>query len=338
MLRFVAGRTNSTKVRLRGCAIAPGMGRSIEGFARCALVAALAVIGADAHAGAQTLTPLRVSTTPIDLGAEVLYANDLGYFREAGLDVDVTVLANGASVAASVASGAEDIGEANLVSLASAHANGVPFVVVAPAGNYTSKAPTTVMVTANSSRLRTAKDLDGKTVGVVAVKDITQIGASAWIDKTGGNLASVKFIEIPQPAMCTAITSGRVDAGVVSEPFLSIALANGCRVLAACHDSIAKDFLVGAWFANGAWANEHADQIQRFRAVIAKTARWANTHHSESQRILEKYTKATIPPGMTRVPFPDTLEVAQMQPLISAAARYGASKVDFPAKDLLPAH
>jgi NitT/TauT family transport system substrate-binding protein len=314
------------------------MSRTIEYLVVSFLAAVLVTTAGDAGAGAQGLAPLRVSTTPIDLGAEVLYANDLGYFREAGLDVDVTVLANGAAVAASVASGAEDIGEANLVSLASAHGNGVPFVVIAPAGNYTSKAPTTVMVTAKSSPLRTAKDLDGKTVGVVAVKDITQIGASAWIDKTGGNLASVKFIEIPQSAMCTAITSGRVDAGVVSEPFLSIALANGCRVLVACHDSIAKDFLVGAWFANAAWANEHADQVARFRAVIARTARWANAHHPESQRILEKYTKATIPPGMTRVPFPDTLEVAQMQPLISAAARYGASKGDFPAKDLLPAH
>ena len=281
-------------------------------------------------------TPLRVATTPIDLGAEVLYALDQGFFKEAGLDVDATVLANGAAVAAAVASGAADIGEANLVSLASAHGNGIPFVVLAPAGNYTSKGPTTVMVTAKSSTFKTAKDLDGKIIGVVAVKDITQIGASAWIDKTGGNLASVKFIEIPQSAMCNAVTSGRVDAGVVSEPFLSIALSNGCRVLVACHDSIAKDFLVGAWFANSAWATEHADQVTRFRAVIAKTARWANAHHSESQKILEKYTKATIPAGMMRVPFPETLDAAQMQPLISAAAKYGATKADFPARDLLP--
>ena len=298
---------------------------------------ALFATAGDMHGTAQSLSPLRVSTTPIDLGAEVLYASDLGYFREAGLDVDVTVLANGAAVAAAVASGAQDIGEANLVSLASAHANGIPFVVLAPAGNYTSKAPTTVAIASKSSPLKLAKELEGKTVGVVAIKDITQIGISSWIDKTGGNLASVKFVEIPQSAMCTAVTSGRIEAGVVSEPFLSIALANGCRVLAPCHDTIAKDFLVGAWFANAGWASDHADQVARFRAVIAKTARWANRHHTESKAILEKYTKATIPAGMARVPFPDTLDPVQMQPLISAAARYGATKTDFPAKDLLPA-
>jgi NitT/TauT family transport system substrate-binding protein len=300
------------------------------------LVAVGLVLAGGAGASAQASAPLRIATTPIDLGAEVLYASDLGYFREAGLDVAVTVLGNGAAVAAAVAGGADDIGEANLVSLASAHSNGIPFVVLAPAGNYTSKAPTTVMIADKSSPLRDAKDLDGKIVGVVAIKDITQIGASAWIDKTGGDLAGVKFTEVPQSAMCAAVTAGRVDAGVVSEPFLSIALTNGCRVLAACHDSIANDFLVGAWFANAGWASDHADAVQRFRAVIARTARWANAHHAESQRILEKYTKATIPPGMTRVPFPETLDPVQMQPLITAAARYGAIKADFPAKDLLP--
>jgi ABC-type nitrate/sulfonate/bicarbonate transport system substrate-binding protein len=303
----------------------------------CALTVAL-IAGSALRGTAQSLAPLRVSTTPIDLGAEVLYANDLGYFRDAGLAVDVTVLANGAAVAASVASGAEDIGEANLVSLASAHANGIPFVVVAPAGSYTSKAPTTVAIAAKTSTLKTAKELNGATVGVVAIKDITQIGISSWIDKNGGDLASVKFIEIPQSAMCAALTSGRIAAGVVSEPFLSIALAGGCRLFAACHDSIASDFLVGAWFGNAGWVKDHADQVQRFAAVIARTARWANAHHAESKAILEKYTKAAIPAGMTRVPFPETLDVAQMQPLITAAARYGASKSDFPAKDLLPPH
>ena len=309
-----------------------------SGFSRLrvGLLVAGLVIAAGTSVRPQTPATLRVATTPIDLGAEALYANDLGYFRDAGLDVAVTVLGNGAAVAAAVAGGAADIGEANLVSLASAHANGIPFVVLAPAGNYTSKGPTTVMIADKSSPLRTAKDLDGKTIGVVAIKDITQIGASAWIDKTGGTLASVKFIEIPQSAMCAAVTSGRVDAGVVSEPFLSIALTNGCRVLVACHDSIANDFLVGAWFANAGWASDHADTVARFRAVIAKTARWANAHHAESEQILAKYTKATIPPGMARVPFPDALDPAQMQPLITAAARYGAIKADCPAKDLLP--
>ncbi len=297
------------------------------------LIVVLAGVGA---ANAQNGPKIKVATTPIDLGAEALYATDLGLFKKAGLDVDVTVLTSGSAVAAAGAGGSIDSGQANDVALASALAGGLPFVVVAPAGYYTSKAPTTVLITAANSPLKNAKDLNGKTIAVVALRDITQVGASSWLVQNGGDLSSVKFVEAPQPAVCTAITAGRADAGVVSEPYLSIALTSGCRVLAACHDSIAKDFLVGAWFSTSTWADEHRDAVRRFRAVIAETARWANAHHDESARILEKYTKLSLPPGMKRVPFAEKTDPAQMQPLIDAAAKYGTLKAPFPAAELLP--
>lgn len=300
-----------------------------------ALFALVCCAGAS-HAAAQSMLKLNVATTPIDLGAEALFAADQGFFKKAGLDVDVTVLTSGSAVAAAVAGGSADIGQANLVALASAHASGLPFVVVAPAGYYTSKTPTTELIVADGSTVRSAKDLNGKTVAVVALRDITQVGASSWLAQNGADLASVKFVEVPQPAVCAALTSGRAEAGVVSEPYLSFAVANGCRVLAACHDSIAKDFLVGAWFGMSSWAQAHPDAVRRFRAVIAETARWANAHHDESARILEKYTKLTLPPGTKRVPFAERTDPAQMQPLIDAAAKYGSLKAPFPAAELLP--
>jgi len=284
---------------------------------------------------AQTTPKIRVATTPIDLGAEALYAAELGLFKKAGLDVDLGVLTNGTAVAAAVSGGSIDIGQSNLVALADAHGKGFPFVVVAPAGYYSSKAPTTIMITAANSPIKTAKDLDGKVVTVVALRDITQVGASSWLVQNGADLSSVKFVEVPQPAVCTAITAGRADAGVVSEPFQSVALANGCRVLAACHDTIGKEFLVGAWFSTNAWADAHPDLVKRFRAVIVETARWANTHREESAKILEKYTKLALPPQMKRVVFAEKSDPAQMQPLINAAAKYGALKAPFPAADLL---
>src|SRR6185312_543873 len=128
---------------------------------------------------AQTTPKIRVATTPIDLGAEALYAAELGLFKKAGLDVDLGVLTNGTAVAAAVSGGSIDIGQSNLVALADAHGKGFPFVVVAPAGYYSSKAPTTIMITAANSPIKTAKDLDGKVVTVVALRDITQVGASS---------------------------------------------------------------------------------------------------------------------------------------------------------------
>ncbi len=286
-------------------------------------------------AQAQTVPTIRVATTPIDLGAEALYANDLGFFKKAGLNVELSLLASGSVVAAAVAGGSIDIGQSNIVALASAHANGLPFVIVAPAGYYTSKGPTTVMIAAANSPLRSAKDLDGKVIATQALRDLNWVSTESWLAHNGADAESVKFIEVPQPSVCNVVTAGRAEAGIVSEPYLTFALSSGCRVFAATHDAIAKDFLVGAWFSTSSWAQEHRDLVRRFRDVMVETARWANAHHDESSRILEKYTKLASPPGMRRVPFAEKSEPAQIQPVIDAAAKYGVLKATFPASELL---
>ena len=285
--------------------------------------------------GAQSNATIRIATTPIDLGAQALYANDLGFFKRAGLDVELSVLTSGSVVASAVAGGSIDIGQANIVALAAAHASGLPFAIVAPAGYYTSKAPTTELVVAAASHISSAKDLDGKAIAVTALKDLNWVGIQSWLAQGGAALDSVKYIEVPQSAVCAALTSGRADAGVLSEPYLSYALEGQCRVLAPTHDAIAKEFLVGAWFSTTAWAQAHPDLVARFRAVMRETARWANSHHAESSKILEKYMKLTAAPGMRRVPFAETIDRAQVQSLIDMAAKYGALKSSFPAAELL---
>lgn len=300
-------------------------------FAR-ALALALLFTGV---AYAQTNPTIHIATTPIDLGAQALYANDLGFFKRAGLNVEVSVLTSGSVVASAVSGGSIDIGQANIVALATAHVQGLPFVIIAPAGYYTSKGPTTELVVAATSRISSAKDLDGKTIAVTALKDLNWVGIQSWLTQNGATSESVKYIEVPQSAVCNTLTSGRADAGILSEPYLSYALENQCRVLAPTHDAIAKEFLVGAWFSTVPWAQAHPDLVNRFRAVMRETARWANAHHAESSRILEKYMKLTAAPGMKRVPFAETIDRAQVQNLIDMAAKYGALKSGFPAAELL---
>jgi len=303
---------------------------------RIALLAAIVGFCAfTAGAQAQTDTTIRIATTPIDLGAEALYANDLGFFKKAGLDVQVSLLASGSTVAAAVAGGSIDIGQSNIVALATAHVAGLPFVIVAPAGYYTSAEPTTELVTAANSPVTGAKDLDGKIIAVTALKDLNWVSIQSWLSRNGADLASIKYVEIQQPAACNVVTQGRAAAAIVSEPYLSFALRDGgCRVLAATHDAIAKQFLVGAWFSTTDWAQSHPDAIRRFRAVMLETARWAATHHAESERILERYTHLEAPPGMKRVPFAEHADAAQIQPVLDAAAKFGVF-APFPAAELL---
>jgi|GEM_PF-6036519 ABC-type nitrate/sulfonate/bicarbonate transport system substrate-binding protein len=117
------------------------------------------------QAGAQDV-PLRVVAFSIDSSAEPYFALDQGFFKAAGLDVTLETGANGPAVAAGVVSGAIDIGLSNVITLAQARARGVNFVLVAPASDYSSSAPTTLMVVPSSSlRRHSARRVTSKRKG-----------------------------------------------------------------------------------------------------------------------------------------------------------------------------
>src|SRR5580700_5331022 len=106
------------------------------------------------NATAQTppaLTTIRFISSPSDDLRPVLYAQSAGLFKKAGLDVEITRATSGAVVAQSVIAGAMDVGKSSLVSLISAYARGIPFVMIAPSAiHLKDDANDGVMVLANS--------------------------------------------------------------------------------------------------------------------------------------------------------------------------------------------
>ncbi|MGA2393616.1 MAG: ABC transporter substrate-binding protein, partial [Candidatus Lustribacter sp.] len=276
-----------------------------------------------------------VASTPSEAGAEVYYASALGFFTQAGLDVDVRTIDNGAAVASAVAGGAVDIGQSNVVSIATAHEKGLPFVVIAPAGMYSSAAPTTLAFVAKNAPFKTVKDLAGKTFATNGLFNIGQIAGDAWLERNGVDVKSVKWVEVPVAATGAAVSTGRVDVGLVSEPVLGETLATGqFRVFGDAYSAIGSHWLIGAWFTTSSWALAHPDLARKFLAVLVRTARWANGHHAESLKILEQYNKRTFPSNMARTTYAETLDPALIQPVIDNAAKYGALSASFPASDL----
>jgi NitT/TauT family transport system substrate-binding protein len=281
------------------------------------------------------MTTIRIASTPIDVGAEVYYAQALGMFKQAGLDVQIQGIDNGAAIASAVAGGAADIGQSNVVSIASAYQKKLPFVVIAPAGMYSSERPTTVFVTLAAAPFKTAKDLEGKTLVTNGILNIAQIGGDAWLDKNGADYKTVHWIEVPTSATAAALLNHRVDAAILSEPSLSAALAmGGFRILATPYDAIGKRWQIGAWFATRDWVAAHPDATRRFVAVMQQAARWANAHQDESLKILSDVSKIDYPKTMRRAVYAEQLDAALFQPVIDAGAKYGAIAASFPATEL----
>jgi NitT/TauT family transport system substrate-binding protein len=302
-----------------------------------ALLAGALFTAARSPSRAQVPATLRIGVSPIEPSAEIYYAKDMGFFTKAGLDVDIASMQGSSLIVAAIVGGTLDIGFDTLDVLALQHLKGVPLVIIAPSHDYLSPLTlrTQALAVPANSPLQTAKDLNGKTIAVSTLHSLADLGARVWIDQNGGDSSSVKFTEVPFPAIPAALDAGRIDAAWVVEPFITVAKKTN-RILFYGFDGIAKHFIVGAWVATRQWANDHPDLVSRFAAVIHDTAVWANKNPQQSGAILAKYDKIepAVIAAMARNHYAEQINPALMQPLIDSAAKYNGFKT-FPAQDLL---
>lgn len=262
-----------------------------------------------------------------DSSSEPIYADAAGIFKRNGIDAQIQEFTGGGAIVAAVAGGAVDVGETNTVSAAAAIGRGLPIIVLAPAALYDQNEPDMLLVKARGSKLRTAADLTGKTVAVTTLRGELQTGAQAWIEKSGGDVKAVKFVEMPSSAMAAALKQGRIDAAMLPEPQLTAAKAD-VEKLADPFAAIAPQFDISVFVATKAWASAHPGAAQRFVQSMVEAAHWSNAHHAETAAILAKRSKLDpeILRTMGRSAYGDQLSAARLQPPIDAAFRFGNLK------------
>lgn len=302
---------------------------------------ALQLFAAPAFAGVTGALPAAAQTAPVrfacgasNVGASGFYALDGGFFSKVGLNASAANFANGAAIAAGILAGDLEFGSVNIVALSSAHQNNVPLVWVAPNGAYTSKSPTAAIVVAKTSSIRTAKDLEGRTMAVFLLKQLADIAVHAWLENNGADADKLKYVEMPYSPMDAALLSGRIDAACIEEPALSQTLASNGRLLAYGYDAIAPLFCEGVWVTTASYAQSNPTIIKKFADAIALTADWANTNRAATTKILEKYSQAPVPQGVHHAYFPQRMKPEYLQPVVDAAARFGVIKERFSVTDV----
>jgi NitT/TauT family transport system substrate-binding protein len=188
------------------------------------------------------------------------------------------------------------------------------------------------------SSFRTGKDFDGKTIAVSSLNDLSSVSVDTWIDKTGGETKSVRFVELPVSAMQAAVIEHRVDAAFMLYPALAEALLSGkVRVVSVPYDAIAPFFVLSGWFTTTDYATKHPDIIRKFVDVMYRAAAFANSHPADTAQMMSELTKVpmSIYATMSRVGAATATNPRDWQPLIDAAAKYGVIPHAFPAKDFI---
>ena len=300
---------------------------------------AFAAAGIPATSSAQgAQEKILVGASSDDVVRPLLYAVDAGLFAKAGVNVELVKLNNGAAVAAAVAGGSVQLGKGSALTPVQAYAKGIPFIVTANLANYSADSPNVAMLVLNGSPIHSAKDLVGKTIGMVGLNDSNTLGVYAWLEKAGVELDSVKFIELGNSAGAAALEAKRVDANMFLDPALSAALATGnFRVLSYPNDALGRRFSVGTMFGFASWVNAHKDEVARFNRALSIAEAYVAAHENETKPLAAKFAGLELsqlqnikpPTRTTGITTPD------MQIVIDAAAKYKFIPKDFNANDII---
>jgi NitT/TauT family transport system substrate-binding protein len=308
-------------------------------FLAATTAAALAAPACAAFAQpAPALTTLRGIVVPNDDLAPILYAEQSGLFRKAGIDVQLEHASSGSAVAAALAGGSFDFGLSSVLELINGHARGLPFVLFAPSHLIVAGDGTQEMVVVKDSPLQRARDLSGKVLAVPGIADANWLTSRAFVDADGGDSTSVKFLELPQTAIPAALQQKRVDAAMLQEPVLDRAMATGAfRSMGDPTQTLGKRWLITALFTVATFAAKNRDVLVRFAQALHGADVFANTHHADTAPLVAAFNgidTATVL-AMHRNVVAEYLDPRQIQPAIDAAARYKIIDRTFPAQELI---
>jgi NitT/TauT family transport system substrate-binding protein len=263
--------------------------------------------------------PLTVGAGLIEPQAQAYYARAQGFFKQRGLDVEVLTSANGAATTAAVAGGAMQIGTTSVLGLAQAVGRGLPFVTFAPGGIHDSRFSASGLLVLPDSKLTSAKDLAGKTVGVSTLKGLDQLVVTVLIDKLGGDVSTVKFVEMRPTEMLVALQAGRIDAVNMEDPELSAARSK-TRLLGDAEDAVGKLFVETTWFTTRDWLAKNTDAARKFRDAIFAAGTWAMANPEPAALVLQKDLKSSTTRATQR--FATRFNLADYQLLLDAAAKF----------------
>jgi len=290
-------------------------------------------------APAPAFVHVRLASSANDDVTPVLYAMSKGWFRDAGLDIELQAASNGAAVAVAVAGGVVDIGRSNVVPLITAHARGVPFTLVGPSGSYwLGIGSSGRIIVKKDSPIHAPRDLSGRTLSVAALTDIQTIAARNWIDKDGGDSTSVKFLETTGQEAAISLDLGHIDAASLVSPLLQQLMDTGkYRILGDPTGSLASRLLEAAWFSTTGYTAQNPAVIKKFSQIIGRASAFCNDHPDQTVQLLSAFSHvdaATIARS-PRDKYDLTLIPTDLQPLIDAAVKYNVIPHGFDAREII---
>jgi NitT/TauT family transport system substrate-binding protein len=207
------------------------------------------------------------NSTFIDVGLKQ------GYFKQAGLDIEILYTEGGASTLTPVIAGSIDIAMTNgILGVVAAYAKGMPVKIISAEATGAAEA---FWYARPESGIRRLADTNGKTVAysspgsstnLILLQLVSQAKVAPKLVATGG-----------APATLTQVMSGQIDVGWSVPPFVLQQLADGKLVIIARGSDVPAlaQQTIRVNVANANVLKERRDAFVRFIKALSRAIDWA---------------------------------------------------------------
>jgi ABC-type nitrate/sulfonate/bicarbonate transport system substrate-binding protein len=238
---------------------------------------------------ASSAEPIPLRATYASIGgafAPLWIAQDMGLFQKYGLAVDLRYMLSATGTQALLSGGVDIVNPGTELIEAGLGGARVAFIV-----GILNRA---VLSVYSKPELNQLTDLRGKVLGVTLPGSTTDVTARILLRQAG--LAPGKDVQITHlqgmPDMITALSQGRIDAGIVSAPTTLKAKQAGLKELVdvternipMIHAGLAttRDFI-----------KNHPDRVRRYVQAYIEANKIARTDAETTKQIIARYTKTS---------------------------------------------
>jgi len=211
----------------------------------------------------------------------------LGYFREQGLNVELLSVPSGADAANELLVGAVQgvVGFYDHTLDLQGKGKIVESVV------QFSQAPGEVELVSSkvADKIKSPADFKGKTLGVTGLGSSTHFLSQYLAASNGVNVSEVSFLGVGAgTTFIAAMKQGRIDAGMTTEPTVSRLLKTGeAKVLVDMRTPEDTRKVLGGLYPASclymqtSWVNAHKPEVQKLANALVKTLKYIQSHSAE---------------------------------------------------------
>lgn len=263
---------------------------------------------------------LQVGTLAIADALPLFVAQQEGYFKDEGLELDIQVFKSSSNESQALAAGDVHIILNDMVIASLLHKEGVPVKAIAMAQGANPQEGRFVLVGAPGKDLTSIQQLEGKKIAV-STNTMMEYLVDSYFAYYIGDPDKSTYVNMPNLKLrLEALLEGKdIDAAILPDPLASIAINHGATVIVD-DTTLPVNLSQSVMLADSKWLSEHKKCPTRFVTAYNRAIEDINAHPEKYRPLLMKLGHVPVElqatyemPHFTPYAVPSAAEVSRLE-------------------------